>query len=84
MWNSGCSWWWGPGSFFGEPFGMIIGIVFWAVIIYAIFRLISNLTNRTAVMSGKQETPLDILRRRYAKGELDSEEFTKRKKDLDS
>lgn len=84
MWNSDCSWWWGSGYFFGGPFGMIIGLVFWAVIIYVIFRLISNLTNRSAVMSGKQETPLDILKRRYAKGELDSEEFTRRRKDLDS
>ncbi|MHB1687873.1 MAG: SHOCT domain-containing protein [Ignavibacteriaceae bacterium] len=85
MWNSGCSWGWGPGYFFGGPFGMmIIGLVFWAVIIYAIFRLISNLTNRSAEVSRKEETALDILKRRYAKGEIDTEEFTKRKKDLDS
>jgi len=82
MWNSGCSWWWGPGYFFSGPFGMIIGLVFWAVIIYAIFRLISNLTNRYAEVSRKEETALDILKRRYAKGEIDTEEFTKRKKEL--
>ncbi len=84
MWNSGCSWWWGPGYFFGGPFGMIIGLVFWAVIIYAIFRLIPNLTNRSAEVSRKEETALEILKRRYAKGEIDTEEFTKRKKDLES
>ncbi|PIX94613.1 MAG: electron transporter RnfE [Ignavibacteria bacterium CG_4_10_14_3_um_filter_37_18] len=61
---------------------MIIGLVFWAVIIYAIFRLISNLTNRYAEVSRKEETALDILKRRYAKGEIDTEEFTKRKKEL--
>jgi len=82
MWNSGCSWGWGPGYFFSGPFGMIIGLVFWAVIIYAIFRLISNLTNRYAEVSRKEETALDILKRRYAKGEIDTEEFTKRKKEL--
>lgn len=84
MWNSGCPWWWGPGYFFGGPFGMIFGLVFWAVIIYAIFRLISNLTNRSAEVSRKEETALDILKRRYAKGEIDSDEFDKRKKDLNS
>ena len=84
MWNSDCSWWWGPGYFFGGPFGMILGFIFWALVVYVIFRLISNLTNRSAEVSRKEETALDILKRRYAKGEIDSDEFVKRKKDLNS
>lgn len=83
MWNSGCPWWWGPGYFFGGPFGMIIGFVFWALIIYGIFRLISNLTNRSVEVSRKEETALEILKWRYAKGEIDTEEFEKRKKNLE-
>ena len=63
---------------------MIFGFVFWAVIIYAVFRLISNLSNRSAEVSKKEETALDILKRRYAKGEIDSDEFNRRKKELDS
>lgn len=30
----------------------------------------------------KKETPLDILEKRYAAGEIDSEEFQEKKKDL--
>jgi putative membrane protein len=30
------------------------------------------------------ETPLDILKKRYAKGEIDKEEFDRRKKDLEA
>ena len=30
------------------------------------------------------ETPLDILKKRYAKGEIDEEEFARKKKDLES
>lgn len=30
------------------------------------------------------ETPLDILKKRYAKGEINEEEFTSKKKDLES
>ena len=84
MWNSGCSWWWGSGYFFGGPFGMILGFIFWALVIYAIFRLISNLTNRAAVTAGKEETPLEILKRRYAAGEINEDEFDRKKKDLNS
>ena len=84
MWNSGCSWWWGPGYFFGGPFGMILGLVFWALVIYGIFRLISNLTNRSAVIRGKEETPLEILKRRYAAGDIDEDEFNRKRKNLNT
>jgi len=30
------------------------------------------------------ETPLDVLKKRYANGEIDKEEFERRKKDLES
>jgi putative membrane protein len=30
------------------------------------------------------DTPLDILKKRYAKGEIDKDEFERRKKDLES
>jgi putative membrane protein len=30
------------------------------------------------------ETPIDILKKRYAKGEIDKEEFDRKKKDLES
>ena len=29
------------------------------------------------------ETPLDILKKRYANGEIDTEEFDRKKKDLE-
>lgn len=84
MWDSGCPWWWGPGYFFGGPWGWMIGLLFWALVAYAIFRLIPNLTNRSSGVSRKEETALEILKRRYAKGEIDAEEFARRKKDLES
>ena len=31
---------------------------------------------------GKEETPVDILKKRYARGEIDREEFEQKKRDL--
>ncbi|OGR00548.1 MAG: hypothetical protein A2505_01230 [Deltaproteobacteria bacterium RIFOXYD12_FULL_55_16] len=74
----------GPGCFFGWPLGMILGIIFWGALIYGIFLLFSRLAKRRARDGEKEETPLDILKKRYARGEIDAEEFGQRKKNLES
>ncbi|MDA8423158.1 MAG: SHOCT domain-containing protein [Nitrospiraceae bacterium] len=83
MMGPGCWWGW-PGHFFGGPFGMIVGILFWAAVLYGIFILISRLARGTGISGGKDETPTEILKKRYARGEIDAEEFARRKKDLES
>lgn len=83
MMGSGC-WWWGPGHFFGPPLGMILGIVFWALVIYGAIALISRASKGRGVSGGKEETPIEILKKRYAKGEINADEFARRKKDLES
>ncbi len=71
-------------GFEGMGFGMvwwwIIGLILVAVIIWAVIRSTgqSNNPNNTA----NQKSALDILKERYAKGEIDKEEFEQRKKDL--
>ncbi len=83
MWNPFCPWW-GNGMFFGGPLGMLMMFVFWALIIYGIFYLISHMTRASSEIVRKEETPIEILKKRYAKGEIDAEEFARRKKDLES
>ncbi len=77
-------WWWGPGSFVSGPWVMFVGIAFWLTIIagvvYFVVRTVSPRAGETKV----NETPLDILKRRYAKGEIDSEEFEQRKRAIES
>jgi putative membrane protein len=34
--------------------------------------------------SGQRETPLDVLKRRYAQGEIGKDEFDRMKKDIES
>jgi putative membrane protein len=59
-------------------------MLFWVLILFGIVYLIAHLARRPHEGGGNEETPLEILKRRYAKGELDAEEFARRKKDLES
>jgi len=68
--------------FFG---GMWFSWLFWIVLIALIIWLIVNMSSRSQKNSGSEsekETPLDILKKRYASGEIDKKEFEEKKKDL--
>ena len=74
-----CSWFGGP--WFGG--GMFMMIIFWAVVIaggVALFRAFTRRgqTDREMPMN----TALEILKQRYAKGEISHEEFEKMKANL--
>lgn len=58
-------------------------ILIWLIVIAAAYFLIKSLidSNRNSG-AGRDEDPLKILERRYAKGEIDREEYLKRKEDL--
>ena len=70
--------------FFGGTFGMLMMFVFWALVIYGIFYLVSRVARPSAEIVRKEETSIEILKRRYARGEIDAEEYARRKKDLES
>ncbi len=77
----------GPGySGYGMGwFWPIIMVAFWIAVIVAIVSLIRWLikTPRTGEQQARSEdSALEILKRRYARGEIDKEEFEEKKKDL--
>jgi putative membrane protein len=81
----GPGYWWGHEGFFGMPVvGTIFGIIFWLLVLYALFVLVANFVKRGAGPAQKEETAMDILKKRYARGEIDAEEFARKKKDLES
>lgn len=63
---------------------MWYGWLFWIIILIAIVYLIVRLTSQGGRSSGNQqgETALDILKERFARGEISKEEFESMKKDL--
>jgi putative membrane protein len=64
--------------------GMGYGWIFWIVIIALIVFLIIKFTNQNKSNRdiGTSESSLDLLKKRYAKGEISKEEFERIKKDL--
>jgi putative membrane protein len=53
--------------------------VFWVILVIWIFATPYNIPGQRT----KNETPLDILKKRFAKGEITKEEFDEKKKFLD-
>lgn len=71
---------WG-GMWFGPFFWLlIIGVIIWVVVISINNSRRKDLSNNFP----QQESALDILKKRYAKGEITKEEFEQMKRDLNS
>ena len=64
--------------------GFIGMIAFWALVIAGIVWLVRNVSSDASNNShtSAHESPLDILKSRYAKGELTKEQFESMKKDI--
>ena len=69
--------WWGMG------FGWIFMILFWGLLILAIAALAKWLMQQPpGGASSRDKTPLQILQERYARGEIDREEYEQKRQDL--
>jgi putative membrane protein len=71
---------WGPMMYYGHG-GVFMGLLFLVLVAVVIFLVV-----RTSKLSGPApphvETPLDILKKRYAKGEITKEEYDRVKQEL--
>jgi putative membrane protein len=72
----------GPGMMgwgFSGWFGPIIMVVFWVLAVLGIVYLVKAIVG---TRKGGNETAMDIVKKRYAKGEITKEEFEKLREDL--
>lgn len=67
-----CDWW-----HFGSGMGFVWPIILVAVFVIAVLYFTGKLGGKSS------ESPRDIIRKRYAKGEINKEEFEQKMKDLD-
>lgn len=61
---------------YGMGFGWIFMILFWVIVIFIVVYLAKK------IGSGEKETAEEILKKRYARGEISKEEFERLKKDI--
>lgn len=67
---------------FGMGFGWLFWIIILGVIIWAVIKLVNSAQNRSGFSDKKDEDALEILKKRYARGEIGREEYEKMKRDL--
>ncbi len=64
-------------------FGGVFMLLFWGLVIVAIVALVRWLIGQSGYRgTADQDTALDILKQRYARGEIETEEFEQAKRQL--
>lgn len=74
--NLGSMGWW------GGPLFMLMHLLFWGAVIVGIVWAIRRIFPAVATTGPSLPDAEEILKRRYASGEIGSEEFAQKKKDL--
>lgn len=79
---------WGYGGHWSMGFGWIFMVLFWILLIVGTVALVKWIFSATpgqgAPLAPARRDALEILRERYARGEIDREEYEERKRVLDA
>lgn len=70
---------WGTGWMWLGGLGMVL---FWALVIVGIVALVRGISGRSGAGEASPPTALEILEGRYARGEIDRDEYEQKRRDL--
>ena len=73
---------WNGFSGWGMGLGFIFMLLFWGLVILGIAALI-RLLMTTSSRGPRDKSPLEIVQERYARGEIDREEYEQKRSDLE-
>jgi len=62
--------------------GLILMILFWSLIIWAIVALIRSVSSKNNHYENSDHEAIRIIKERYARGEINKKEFDEKKRDL--
>jgi putative membrane protein len=75
---------WGGIGWSGMGFGVVFMLLFWVLLILGIVALIRWLLTRPSPnQGGRDKASLELLQERYARGEIDREEYQQKLQDLE-
>jgi len=72
---------WGEG--WGWGFGLLWMVGFWVLVIVGVVLIVKWIGGVSDRFGPARETALEVLKKRYAKGEMGREEFEQKKHDLE-
>jgi putative membrane protein len=75
----------GPGMMGGFGFGWfmpVLMIFFWGLVIWGVVALVRGLSGSKYCDSSVESSALEILKRRYARGEVSKREYEEKKREL--
>ena len=65
----------------GSGFGFLFMIFFWILLVWGIVAAIRWIGGNGTV-ANKEKSPMEIIKERYARGEINKKEYEEKKKDL--
>lgn len=71
-------WGWDGGAWLMMGIGMLFWVLVLVVVVWLVVRMVNAADRRPADGRGERDEALELLRRRFASGEIDAEEFERR------